>query len=297
MTDVVIIGAGCAGLTAALYVARAGKSVTVLEQEAVGGQIASSPRVENYPGIPEISGAAFSDALCAQAEAFGANLDCSCVTKVSRGESGFTVHTEDGDILCRAVILATGAKPRKLGLQNEDDLRGVSYCAMCDGAFYKGMDVAVVGGGSAALQSAEYLARLCKSVTMIHRRDSFRGESALFTRVSALENVSFVLNARVTALLGEASLNGLQIMDADGKTRELRVAGLFVLIGREPDNGAFSPLVALDEHGYILAGEDCVTSCPGLFAAGDCRVKAIRQLTTAAADGTVAAMNALHFIG
>lgn len=295
MTDVVIVGAGCAGLTAALYIARAGKTVTVLEKQSIGGQIASSPRVENYPGISEITGASFSDALCAQAENFGATLDCTHATGIERTAEGFIVHTEDDALPCRGVILATGARPKKLGLPNEDKLRGVSYCAVCDGAFYKDRNVAVVGGGSAALQSAEYLSRICKSVTLIHRRDAFRGEDALVKRVAAYKNVSLCLNARVVKLLGEDALTGVELT-VNGQSKTFFIDGLFVCVGREPENAQFSPLVALDAAGYIAAGETCATSCPGIFAAGDCRVKDVRQLTTAAADGTIAALGVLGWI-
>jgi thioredoxin reductase (NADPH) len=290
MSDIIVVGAGCAGLTAALYAARGGQSVTVLECGGIGGQIASSPRVENYPGIANISGIAFSDALCAQAEAFGAELDLACVTGIEKTADGFIVHTDDGDRGASRVILATGAKPRTLGLVGEDTLSGISYCAVCDGAFHKGEDVAVVGGGSAAVQSAAFLSELCRSVTLIHRRDSFRGEDILARRLESLPNVHLRLNVHVTGLLGSDALTGLKLSDGDALT----VTGLFIAAGRQPDNRAFSPLVALDEVGYIIAGEDCRTSCPGIFAAGDCRTKEVRQLTTAAADGAVAALAAMN---
>jgi thioredoxin reductase (NADPH) len=290
MTDIMVVGAGCAGLTAALYAARGGQSVTVLECGGIGGQIASSPRVENYPGIPNISGIAFSDALCAQAQAFGAELDPACVTGLERVSDGFLLHTDDGDRMARRVILATGAKPRTLGLEREDSLSGISYCAVCDGAFHKDEDVAVVGGGSAALQSVLFLSDLCRSVTLIHRRDTFRGEEVLARRIRALPNVHLSLNARITALQGDDALTGVVL--STGET--VAVTGLFIAAGRQPDNGVFSPLVTLDEAGYILAGEDCRTTCPGVFAAGDCRTKQVRQLSTAAADGTIAALAAMN---
>ena len=292
-TDLIVVGAGCAGLTAAIYAARAGKSVLVLEQESVGGQIAFSPRVENYPGIPSISGMAFADALFAQADALGAALELEKVLRVEPGES-IRVVTEDDAHECRRLILAPGAKHRRLGLPREEELtgRGVSYCATCDGAFYKGKTVAVAGGGSTALQSAELLAGLCEKVYLIHRRDAFRGEPGLSERVLRLPNVEPVLNARVTALLGGSDLTGVEVGTAAGP-RELTLDGLFVCVGQEPNTAFLSGVVALDGAGYILAGEDCRTNVPGVFAAGDCRVKQVRQLTTAAADGSVAALAAV----
>jgi len=294
MTDIIVIGAGCAGLTAAIYAARAGKSVLVLEQEAVGGQIASSPRVENYPGIPAISGLEFSDRLLAQAEALGVELDYVRATGLRPGRA-MAVLTEDGEKSCKSVVLAAGAKHRALGLPRERELagRGVGYCAVCDGAFYKGRDVAVVGGGSAALQSAEYLAAICRSVTLIHRRNEFRGEAALAARAAALPNVRLELESVVTALLGEPELTGVTVKNrASGAEKQLAVAGLFIAAGQTPDTAAFETAVRLDENGYVLASEDCATSAPGVFAAGDCRRKPVRQLTTAAADGAVAALAA-----
>lgn len=294
MDDIIIIGAGCAGLTAAIYAARAGKRVRVLESEGIGGQIASSPRVENYPGIKEISGMAFSENLYAQAEALGVKTDYGRAVSLIPGEP-MTVVTSDGRLQARSVILATGTKHRMLGLEREKELRGrgVSYCAVCDGAFFKNADVAVAGGGSAALQSAEYLSGVCRKVYLIHRRDRFRGEEKLAERVSAKANIELVLNANAVRLTGGDTLAGVVVKDKfSGAERELPVKGFFVAIGQEPGSGAFSDVVKLDEQGYIAAGEDCRTSVPGVFAAGDCRTKSVRQLTTAAADGTVAALAA-----
>jgi len=294
MTDILIAGAGCAGLTAAIYAARAGKSVLVLEAESMGGQIASSPRVENYPGIPSISGLEFSDRLFSQAEALGVEFDLARVTGLRPG-SPMAVLTDAGERTCRSVILAVGARHRALGLAREQALagKGVGYCAVCDGAFYKGRAAAVVGGGSAALQSAEYLASICSEVTLIHRRDTFRGEAALARRVAALPNVRLALDTVVAELEGEAALTGLVLEHKKtGARTRLAVPALFIAAGQTPDTAAFRGLVAQDEAGYILAGEDCRTSLSGIFAAGDCRTKAVRQLTTAAADGAVAALAA-----
>lgn len=297
MHDIVIIGAGCAGLTAAIYAARAGKSVLVLEQETVGGQISFSPRVENYPGIPAISGAAFADQLYEQAMALGVALELETVVRLVPG-SPHAVITDSGAHTAKAVIVATGVRHRHLGVPGEDALGGISYCAICDGAFYRDKVVAIVGGGNTALQSAELLAGICRRVHLIHRRAQFRAEQALIARVRQLDNVVFETECTVQTLLprpenlhelGAAMLNEL----ASGTRRALALDGLFVCVGQVPGNQPFADVLSLDEQGYILAGEDCKTNLPGVFAAGDCRTKQVRQLTTAAADGAVSAMGAL----
>jgi len=292
MKDIIIIGAGCAGLTAAIYAARAGRSVLVLEQESVGGQIAFSPRVENYPGIASVSGMEFSDRLYAQADALGAELELEKVLRVEPGDP-IRVVTEDGMHECRRLIVATGVKHRPLGVPGEERFtgHGISYCAACDGAFYKEKTVAVVGGGSTALQSAEMLSGLCEKVFLIHRRAQFRGEPALAARAAKLVNVDAVLNARVTALHGSGRLTGVTAA-VPGGMRELTLDALFVCVGQEPNNAFLRGTAALDGTGYLIAGEDCRTNVPGVFAAGDCRTKLVRQLTTAAADGSVAALAA-----
>lgn len=292
MKDVLIIGAGCAGLTAAIYAARAGKSVLVLEQEAVGGQIVHSPRVENYPGIPSISGTEFSDNLYSQADALGVELELETVQEVVPG-SPISVLTDSGRHTCRKLIVATGTRHRRLGVPGEEALtgRGVSYCAICDGPFFKGKTVAVVGGGSAALQSAEYLSGICGKVYLIHRRVAFRGEPRLVQRIGCLSNVESLLGATVQALSGSGELTGISVQTAHSIWR-LPVDGLFVCVGQESGNAFLRGTLAMDESGYLKAGEDCRTNIPGIFAAGDCRTKQVRQLTTAAADGAVAALAA-----
>lgn len=286
--DILIVGAGCAGLTAAVYAARAGKRVAIFEGVGIGGQIATSPLVENYPGIASISGMEFSSNLLDQALAFGAELIPTQVSGLRAEGEARILTTDEGEFAAPAVILATGAKHRPLGLPHEADLvgRGVSYCATCDGAFFRGKTVAVVGGGSAALVSAGALADLCAKVYLIHRRDDFRGEAALAERLAARENVVFLLSRTVTSLEGGDRLTGVVLSDGG----RLALDGLFIAVGQQPENGAFAGAVALDERGYIVAGEDCRTSLSGVWAAGDCRTKAVRQLTTAAADGTVAAL-------
>ena len=301
MADVIIIGAGPAGLSAAIYVQRAGKSALVLEAMTYGGQIINTPEVENYPGIQKISGFDFATALYEQAVSLGADLVFDRAEKIEKKEELLQVTTAGGSVYeAKAVILATGAKNRKLGIEREQELtgRGVSYCATCDGAFYKGKPVAVNGGGNTALEDAMFLSNYCSRVYVIHRREGFRGEPQALEALRAKDNVEFVLNATVTGLLGEPKLTGVEVTDKlTGETRELEVEGLFVAIGQEPENHGFENVVALDPLGYISAGEDCTTGTPGVFTAGDCRTKAIRQLTTAASDGAVAALAACGYIG
>ena len=298
MYDILIIGGGPAGLTAATYACRAGKSVLVLEKAAFGGQITWSPRVENFPGFVSISGSALGDKLLEQAMEQGAEVELEEVAGLARNGETWTVRCDSGAAFeGRAVILATGAKPRMLGIPREEELvgSGVGYCAVCDGAFYKGKAVAVNGGGNSALQDALLLSESCSKVYLIHRRDSFRGEQKLVEALQARENVEFVLNASVTALLGEEELSAVAV-EQEGRTREIPVEGLFVAIGHQPDLEAFAPWLNRDKAGYADAGEDCLTPTEGLFVAGDCRKKAVRQLTTAAADGAVAARAACRWL-
>ncbi|MBQ6273619.1 MAG: FAD-dependent oxidoreductase [Oscillospiraceae bacterium] len=298
MYDILIIGGGPAGLTAATYACRAGKTVLVLEKAAFGGQITWSPRVENFPGFVSISGNELGDKLLEQAMEQGAEVELEEVAGLARNGETWTVRCDSGAAFeGRAVILATGAHPRMLGIPREEELvgSGVGYCAVCDGAFYKGKAVAVNGGGNSALQDALLLSESCSKVYLIHRRDSFRGEQKLVDALRARENVEFVLNASVTALLGEEELSGV-VVEQEGRTRVIGVEGLFVAIGHRPDLDAFAPWLALDRAGYADAGEDCLTPTEGLFVAGDCRKKAVRQLTTAAADGAVAALAACRWL-
>ena len=298
MYDLIIIGGGPAGLTAATYARRAGKSVLVIEKNAFGGQITWSPRVENFPGFVSISGVELGDKLLEQAMEQGAEAELEEVTAIERGAEGFTVRCESGAVFeARALILATGAKPRMLGVEREEELvgSGVGYCAVCDGAFYKGKPVAVCGGGNSALQDALLLSESCSQVWLIHRRSSFRGEQKLVEALEKKKNVHFVLDARVTALLGEEELSGL-VLEQNGESKELTVEGLFVAIGHQPDLSAFVDWLKLDPAGYAASGEDCLSPTPGLFVAGDCRAKRVRQLTTAAADGAVAALAACDYL-
>ncbi|MBQ9867847.1 MAG: thioredoxin-disulfide reductase [Lachnospiraceae bacterium] len=297
MTDIIIIGAGTAGLSAAIYALRAGKSVLLMEQLTYGGQIINTPEVENYPGIKSISGFDFAQGLYEQAEALGAELKYEQVTGIDDGEVK-KVKTSSGEYECKAIILATGAKNRPLGLDKETEFigNGISYCATCDGAFFKGRVVAVNGGGNTALEDALFLSNYCKKVYLIHRRDEFRGEAKQVDKLKEKENIEFVLNATITELLGEDELSGVRVHDKlSGEDKDIELDGLFIAIGQMPENAAFAPLIELDKGGYIVAGEDCRTNVAGIFAAGDCRTKTVRQLTTAAADGAVAALAACAY--
>ncbi|MBO4452440.1 MAG: thioredoxin-disulfide reductase [Clostridia bacterium] len=298
MYDIIIIGAGTAGLTAAIYACRAGKKVLVLEGKSYGGQIINTPDIENYPAEPHISGFDFATKLFEQAKALGAETVFRRVTGI-RDEGGTkTVITRRQEYACKAVIIATGSETRKLGLPNEEELvgRGVSYCATCDGNFFAGKTVAVVGGGNTALEDALYLSDIANKVYLIHRRDSFRGENAAVEKIRSKANVELVLNSKVTGIIAEERVKAIEVTGNSGKTEEIAVNGLFVAVGRVPDNSAFSPPVTLDEAGYIPAGEDCRTNVPGIFAAGDVRAKALRQLVTAASDGAIAAFGAINYI-
>ena len=298
MYDIIIIGGGPAGLTAATYARRAGKSVLVIEKNAFGGQITWSPKVENFPGFVSVSGVELGDKLLEQAMEQGAEVELEEVETLTVNGGVKRVRCVSGaEFEARAVIIATGARPRMLGLPREQELigNGVCFCAVCDGAFYKGQDVAVNGGGNSALQDALLLSETCRKLYLIHRRDSFRGEAKLVDALKAKDNVEFILGARITELVGEDELCGLKL-DCNGETRNIDVTGLFVAIGHAPDNGKFSNLIALTESGYADSDEDCLTVTPGVFTAGDCRRKSVRQLTTAVADGSVAALAACAYL-
>ena len=300
MTDIIIIGGGTAGLTAAIYAARAGRDVVLFERESTGGQIIYSPLVENYPGLPGMSGADYAAAVTEQAESFGVTMEYAEVHGAIRVENGFKVDTDAGEYFAKALILACGTNHRRAGLDREEELTGcgVSYCALCDGAFYAGRDVAVMGGGNTALTDALFLTGLCRKVYIIHRRDAFRGEESLVKRLSEKQNVEFVMESVVTELLEkEDGLSGITVRNrAGGEEKKLDVEGLFVAIGQVPNTDAFRGLAGQDEAGYVIASEDCLTDVPGVFAAGDCRTKEVRQLTTAAGDGAVAATAACAYI-
>lgn len=298
MVDIIIIGGGPAGLTAAIYARRAGKSVVVLEKAAFGGQMATSPRVENYPGFESVSGAELADKMLDQAMKLGAEIELCEVTGIEQGAVK-TVHTDDGDFEAHAVIIASGVKHRHLGLPNEELLtgNGVSFCAVCDGAFYAGKNVAVIGGGNSAVQEALLLAQNCAYVTVCHRRE-LTADQALQDALEEQPNVAVINYVNPSAFLTDenGTLTGLRLTWTEsGEEFELACDGVFEAVGLEPENAPFA-LVGLDTQGYIAAGEDARTAADGIFAAGDCRTKSVRQIATAVSDGAVAATTVCRYL-
>ena len=300
MRDVIIIGGGPAGPTAAIYAVRAGLDTLVLEANQLGGQVAVSAEVDNYPAVPHTMGWVLANSMAQQVQAMDVPIQYAQVTALERTGEGFRLRVEGGEVLtCRSVILANGAKRRKLGCPGEEEFlgRGVSYCATCDGAFFKGKDVAVMGGGNTAVEDALYLAGFCPSVTLISRRDRLTAQRKLVEAAEGKENLRLCPQSLVTAVTGGDLVEAVEITGAEnGEKQSLPVSALFVAIGLEPDNAPFAPPLALDDYGYILAGEDCKTNVPGVFAAGDSRTKLLRQIVTAVADGAVAAMQAERFL-
>lgn len=297
MYDIIIIGAGPAGLTAAIYARRANKKVLVLEAKTYGGQIINTLDIENYPVEAHISGFDFATKLYNQTKDLGAEIIFEKAIEIKDGEEKEVV-TEKNTYKCKTVILATGSFNRKLGIKNEDELvgKGVSYCATCDGSFYKKKNVAVVGGGNTALEDALYLSNIADTVYLIHRRDSFKGEEVTVNELKNKDNVKIIYNSNVTKLISDSKLKSIEVTDNDGNVKTIDVEGLFVAVGRIPENRNFSKVVELDEAGYAIAKEDCHTNTPGIFVAGDNRVKLVRQLVTAAGDGAVAATEAIKYI-
>lgn len=297
MYDIIIVGAGPAGLTAALYARRAGKTVLVIEKDTFGGQITFSPKIENYPGFNEMSGNEFADRLIDQVLLQGAEIEPGRVVSVKGGDVK-TVITEDGEYKCRAVILATGVRHRMLGISGETELvgRGISFCAVCDGAFYKGKNVAVVGGGNSALQEAILLSETSKKVTVIQNLPELTGEARLADVLTVKDNVEVITNATVSSFISdENGLCGVNISVA-GEEKKIDCDGVFIAIGLIPENGAFEDLASLSDKGYFASDERCLTNTPGIFVAGDCREKGVRQITTACADGSTAALAACAFL-
>lgn len=300
MYDILIVGAGTAGLSAAIYGVRAGKSVLVLEASVYGGQIINTPEIENYPGIKHISGFEFATNLYEQAIDLGAEVKYEKVLSIKDEGDNKVLVTERNEYIGKTIILATGAKNRPLGLEREGELigRGISYCATCDGGFYRKKAVAVNGGGNTALEDANFLASYCSKVYIIHRRDSFRGEAKLLETLRTKENVEFVLNSVITDLNAPDSLESISVLNLETKEeRQIMVEGLFIAIGQMPENDIFSNVINLDNKGYIVGQEDCKTNIDGIFVAGDTRTKSIRQLATAASDGAIAALAACEYIG
>lgn len=300
MYDIVIVGAGPAGLTAALYARRANKEVLILEKGAFGGQITFSPKVENYPGFESVSGTELADKLVEQVLAQGADVEVETVTGIELNGDIKTVVTEEGGRYdCKAVIIACGAKHRHLGIENEEKFigDGISFCAVCDGAFYKNKTVALVGGGNSALQEAILLAETCKKVYVLQNLDFLTGEKRLEDILRKRPNVEILTGTVVCAILGGDTFTGVTVKTvATGEEAALKLDGMFVAIGLEPENGAFENVMALDARGYADVDESCETATPGVFVAGDCRRKAVRQVTTATGDGATAAIAACRYI-
>ena len=301
MYDIIIIGAGPAGLTAALYARRADKKVLVIEKETFGGQITHSPKVENYPGFTVMSGNEFADKLIEQVMYQGAEIELDTVTGITGEEGNFTVECERGSFQGKSVIIATGSHHRQLGLEKENKFtgEGVSYCAVCDGAFYKDKDVAVIGGGNSALQEAILLSKTSKSVTVVQNLPFLTGEIKLREEVEATANIKVILSSVVLEILGEDKFQGIKIKNTEtDEESDVIVDSIFVAIGQQPENEPFKDVVKLNDYGYIISDESCIpeANCKGIFTAGDCRTKKIRQIATAISDGATAALEACNFV-
>ena len=295
MFDIAIIGAGPAGLSAAIYARRAGLSVAVFEGEMCGGQMILTPEVENYPGIAHISGAELSYTMSEQMRTLGTEVIDSHVDKVTASDC-YTVSAGGKEYTAKTIIIANGAKRRKLGIEGEEKFsgRGVSYCAVCDGMFFKGKITCVIGGGNTALEDAIYLSRICEKVYLIHRRDEFRAKKILVDGVLSTPNIEIIYSAMPKEIIGDMKVTSVVINTADGE-RTIDTSAVFVAIGLEPQNQVFEELVALSD-GYIVAGDDTHTTRDGVFAAGDTRTKSLRQIVTAAADGAMAATEAEKYL-
>ena len=300
MFDIIVVGGGPAGLTAAVYALRAGKQVLVLEKNGFGGQIAYSPKVENIPGTISISGSEFAENLTEQVLELGAQVEIETVTRVECEGKLRRVYTQEGSVYeAGAVILALGVQHRLLGLEGEEELigHGLSFCAVCDGAFYAGGHAAMIGGGNSALQEALLLSQVCRQVTVVQNLPFLTGEQKLQQALAEKENVQVILDTVVTEYISrDGELTGLMLRSGDGSTQDLEVDGAFLAVGLVPENEAFAQVAKLDDRGYFQASEDCLTQTPGVFVAGDCRQKHIRQVTTAAADGAIAALAAVRYV-
>ena len=301
MYDIIIVGGGPAGLTAAIYGLRAGKTVLVIEKGGFGGQIAFSPKVENIPGTKVISGAEFADQLTDQAMSLGADVELEKVVKVEKSGETFKVYTEEESVFeGKTVILAVGVKHRVLGLPGENELigNGISFCAVCDGAFYAGQEVAMIGGGNSALQEALLLSEVCTKVTVVQNLADFTGEKKLADALLQKDNVTAIFNTVVTAYdTKDGALSGLQLRNTEtGEESASKVDGAFLAVGLQPENEPFAEQAQMNDWGYFDSGEDCCTATPGICVAGDCRSKRIRPVGTASADGAIAAMAACRYL-
>ena len=298
MYDIVIVGAGPAGLTASIYARRSNKKVLVLEANTYGGQIVNTLDIENYPVESHISGFDFATKLYNQAKDLGSEIKFERVTEIKNLKDYKEVITNKNTFKCKSIILATGSENRLLGIEREKELtgKGVSYCATCDGAFYKNKDVAVVGGGNVAVEDALYLSNIVNKVYIILRNETFKADDASVIDLKKKENVEIIYNSNVTKMIGENRLESIIIKDKNGTDKELNISGLFIAIGRIPENENFKNLINLDDYGYIIAGEDCHTNVDGIFVAGDNRTKELRQLVTATSDGAIAASEATKYV-
>ena len=296
--DIVIVGAGPAGLTAAIYARRASKKVLVLEAKSYGGQIVNTLDIENYPAEEHISGFDFATKIYNQAKNLGAEILFEKVVNIIDNGDIKEVITTKNKYNTKTIILATGSDNRKLGLPDEDKLvgKGISYCATCDGAFYKNKIVAVVGGGNTAVEDALYLSDIVGKVYLIHRRNELRADDTTIKELNKKDNIEYVYNSNVTKLNYNDKLESIEVTNNDGNIQNIDVDGLFIAVGRVPENQNFASLVNLDEYGYVMSGENCNTNTPGIFVAGDNRVKKLRQLVTATSDGAVAATEAIKYI-
>ena len=300
--DVAIIGGGPAGLTAGIYAARAGKSTAVIERGLIGGQITFTDSIDNFPAAPGMNGAEYAMKIQSQAESFGTEIIMDEITEVAAPETEggtFKIKGNSDVYEATAIVLATGLDNRKMGISGEDGLisRGISFCAVCDGAFFRNKEVAVYGGGNTAVEDAAFLANICSKVTIIHRRDRFRAEQAVVDELKALDNVEFIMSSNVVGVNGDKALESITVKNNEtGETRDIDVSALFVAIGKIPNGKPFANLVATDEAGYFEIGETCEAGTPGVFVAGDGRSKELKQLTTAVSDGSIAATKACHYV-
>ena len=298
MIDIIVIGGGAAGMTAALYAKRSGKSVLIFEKESFGGQIANSPKVENFPSIKEISGLELSNNMFDQIMDLGVSFECEDVLHIEPVENHFVITTDYNTYECKSVVIATGVKHRTIGVEREEDLvgKGVSYCAVCDGAFYKGKDVAVIGDANTALQYTLMLSDICKNVHLCMLFDKFFADQTLVDRLETKNNIHITKEISLKEFIGDEYLTGLRFEHT--KTKEIvdiKTYAVFIAIGQVPNNTKFENVVDIDDKGYILSS-DTTTKTTGIFVAGDCRTKHVRQLTTAVGDGAIAAMNAVNYI-
>ena len=297
--DIVVIGSGPAGVTAAIYASRAQKNVLVIEKEAFGGMITHSPKVENYPGYNLISGLDLADKFIAQAMDLGVMFEFDEVKEIIKNENTFTLKCENNSFEGKSVIIATGSKHRTLNLENEERLtgHGVSYCAVCDGPFYANKDVVIIGGGNSAMQEALLLSSYCTSVTMIQNLNFFTGEKALADQINKTSNIKVMFNKLVVGLNGEDSLTSITLKDQiSNEIETLETESVFVAIGQQANNQAFKNVCSLDEQGFIITDELCNSDVEGIYVAGDCRVKKIRQIVTATSDGSIAALQAIKYL-